>query len=62
MKKYLFLALVCVLLALFFAGCTVQVNNPIGGILDGITRQLSGIGDSISRMVENMTRGIRFGP
>ncbi len=62
MKKYLVLILVCLFLAVALAGCNVQLNNPLGGILDGITRQLSGIGESISRMVENMTRGIRFGP
>lgn len=62
MKQRIVLVLILVVLALALAGCGAQVNNPVDGILDGITRQLSGIGDSLSRMVENITRGIRFGP
>ncbi len=62
MRQRIVLLLIVTALIVALAGCGVQVNNPVGGMLDGIARQLSGIGDSISRMVENMTRGIRFGP
>lgn len=62
MKQRIILLLVFVVLIWALTGCGVQVNNPVGGILDGISRQLSGIGDSITRMFDNMARGIRFGP
>ncbi len=61
-KKYLVVALVVLLLAALLAGCQARVNNPVDGVLEGISRSLSGIGDSINRMFENMARGIRFGP
>ncbi len=62
MKQRMILLLIVVALILALAGCGAQVNNPVGGMLDDITRQLSGIGDSLSRMVENIARSIRFGP
>ncbi|MEJ5225697.1 MAG: hypothetical protein WHV44_14660 [Anaerolineales bacterium] len=62
MKQRIILLLIAAVLIVTLVGCSVQVNNPVGGMLDGIMRQLSGIGESISRMFENMARGIRFGP
>lgn len=62
MRRRIILLMIVVALIVALTGCGGQVHNPVGGMLDGIMRQLSGIGDSITRMVENMTRGIRFGP
>lgn len=60
-KKYLLVVLVVLLLAMLVGGCQARVNNPVDGVLGAISRSLSGIGDSINRMFENMARGIRFG-
>jgi len=62
MKKRIILLAVFLLLLVVLAGCNAQVNNPVDGIMAGLQRSLSGIGNSISGMFDNMAKGIRFGP
>ena len=62
MNRRLVLLLLVFILVFLLVGCNVHVKNPVDGIMDGLMRGLSGIGDSVSHMFDNMAKNIKFGP